>query len=104
MKKKTEINLLDPNTPSLTERISNDLDFLLGKVMSENDIHTGDINPEQAGTWDKLCSEVKELFITLLVQNTQVPEKIQEDDDKVTEFLEKRENLLRLILKEQKGV
>lgn len=104
MKKKTEINLLDPNTPSLTERISNDLDFLLGKVMTENDIHTGDITPEQSGTWDKLCSDIKELFITLLVQNTQVPEKIQEDDDKVTEFLEKRENLLRLILKEQKGV
>jgi hypothetical protein len=57
------------------ERIYNTLEELLGAIMDENDVRTGDIAPEQSLAWDDLIENMAELVVMLVEQNSGMEEE-----------------------------
>lgn len=53
----------------LKQRISNAVENELSKVYDELRIDIGDIAPDQAQKWERLTSELAELFAELIEQN-----------------------------------
>ena len=53
----------------LKQRISNVAENELSRIYDELGIDTGDITPDQSLKWDRLTSELAELFAELIEQN-----------------------------------
>lgn len=57
------------NYEETRRRIWKALDNLLGVIMNENDVYTGDVTPEQSILWDDLVEKFAQLFSELIEQN-----------------------------------